>query len=215
MIDWIWLSLRPHFHIGWNFVLAAAPLALSFWLFRREARRSWFWWVLLVAFIVFLPNAAYTLTDIIHFVMEVRAVQPELPTWSVVYVVIPKYTLFMFLGFQCHVLSLIRVGGYLQWIGRSQWILMSELVLNFLCSIGIYWGRYIRLNSWDIVSHPQEIAQETLETVFRNHFAHEVIVVYFVVITAMYFVLKAVDLAVWEYWQRRRLKGRSPVSISE
>ncbi len=214
MIDWIRLSLRPHFHVGWNFFLAAFPFSLSLWLFRRTERRSWLWWPVLLVFIVFLPNAAYTLTDIIHFVSEVRASQPELPTWTVVYVVIPKYTLFMFLGFQCHVISLIRVGGYLQWIGQRSWILTAELVLNFLCSVGIYWGRYIRLNSWDIVTKPEKIAQHTLETLFHNQFAHTVIGVYFVMITAMYFVLKAVDLAVWEYWQRRRLKGRSPVSIS-
>ena len=127
---------------------------------------------------------------------------------------IPKYTLFMFLGFQFHVISLIRVGNYLQWIAHRGWILPSELVLNFLCSIGIYWGRYIRLNSWDIVTQPEDIAQRTLETLFRNEFAHTVIAVYFVVITAMYFVVKAVDLAVWEYWQRRHLKGRSPTSVS-
>lgn len=214
MIDWIRLSLRPHFHVGWNFFLAIIPFALSLWLFRRTERRGWLWWPLLAVFILFLPNAAYTLTDIIHFVSEVRASEPELPTWTVVYVVIPKYIVFMFLGFQCHVLSLIRVGGYLQWIGRRSWTFAAELVLNFLCSIGIYWGRYIRLNSWDIVTKPEEIAQHTLETLFRNEFAHKVIAVYFVMITAMYFALKAVDLAVSEYWQRRRLGGRSPLSIS-
>ena len=84
--------------------------------------------------------------------------------------------------------------------------------MNFLCSIGIYWGRYIRLNSWDILTKPEVIAQHTLETVFNNEFAHTVIGVYFVVITAMYFLLKAVDLAVWEYWHRHRLAGRFPIS---
>jgi uncharacterized membrane protein len=102
----------------------------------------------------------------------------------------------------------------LQWIGHRSWILATELMLNFLCSVGIYWGRYIRLNSWDIVTKPERIAQQTLETLYHNQFAQTVIGVYFVIITAMYFVLKAVDLAVWEYWERRRLKGRSPASIS-
>ena len=214
ILDWIRLSLKPHFHIGWNFFLALVPLILAIGLFRRVPHRKWLWWPGFVLFILFLPNAAYTLTDIVHFIAEVRSDEPELPPWTVVYIVIPKYTLFMFLGFQCHVISLILMGHYLTWTAHRRWILPLELVMNFLCSIGIYWGRYIRLNSWDILTKPESIAQQTLETVFRNEFAHKVIAVYFVVITAMYFVLKAVDLAVWEYWHRHRLAGRFPISPS-
>jgi hypothetical protein len=104
-------------------------------------------------FIAFLPNAAYTLSDIIHFVEEVKS-QPTLPVWSVVYVIIPKYAVFMFLGFQSHVVSLILAGNYLRWIGHNRWVLPAELLLNFLCAVGVYWGRYLRFNSWEIVSNP-------------------------------------------------------------
>ncbi len=96
MADWIHLALQPHFHLSWNLFLALAPLGLAWWLFRRTERRGWLWWPLLVAFILFLPNAAYTLTDIIHFIDEVRYSEPQLPEWSVAYIVIPKYTLLRF-----------------------------------------------------------------------------------------------------------------------
>ncbi|MGL4883991.1 MAG: DUF1361 domain-containing protein, partial [Waterburya sp.] len=55
--------------IVWNLFLAFIPLALSFWLFvRRNIKRSLLWWIGLVVFIAFLPNAPYLLTDIIHLI---------------------------------------------------------------------------------------------------------------------------------------------------
>ncbi len=120
----------------------------------------------------------------------------------------------MFLGFQCHVISLIRVVKYLQWKSRRSWTLAVELLLNFLCSVGVYWGRYIRLSSWDIVVKPDEIVQRTLETLVPNEFAKMVIGVYFVIITTLYFVFKFVDLAIWEHWRRLCARGPSPSQFS-
>jgi uncharacterized membrane protein len=202
MIEWINRALHPQFHLAWNLFLAVVPLVLSYGLFRLRAHRWWLWWPGLAAFVAFLPNAAYTLTDVIHFVDEVRDNNPLLPEWSVVYVVIPKYALFMMVGFQCHTISLIRLGRYLAWIGRRIWVFPAELVLNFLCAIGVYWGRYLRFNSWEIVTRPQRIADQVVRSL-SSEFSGKHIVIYFVVITAMYFAVKLIDMAVWDYWQRR------------
>jgi uncharacterized membrane protein len=206
MIDWIHLALRPQFHLGWNLFLALVPLALACWIFRRTPRRGWLWWPLLVVFIIFLPNAAYVLTDIIHFIDEVRYSEPQLPEWSVAYVVIPKYVLFIFVGFQSHVISLILMGDYMRWIHRKHWVIPAEFGLNFLCSVGVFWGRYLRLNSWDIVTKPQRLGHRAIESLVANNFGIVMILRYFIIITALYYVLKVIDLAVWEYIRQRRLK---------
>src|SRR5262249_10536961 len=143
-------------------------------------------------------NAAYTVTDVIHFVAEIRE-QPDLPIWSVIYVIIPKYIAFMFIGFQAHVISLILAGNYLQWISHRRWVLPAELALNFLCAVGVYWGRFLRFNSWEVVTQPQKIANQVLGTL-NNEFGVEKIGWYFAVITLGYFLFKSVDLAVWEHW---------------
>jgi uncharacterized membrane protein len=207
LIDSVRDALRPHFHIGWNLFLALVPLALSIWLFRRTERRGWLWWPVFFVFVLFLPNASYTLTDIIHFIQEVRS-EPALPVWSIVYFVIPKYALFFFIGFQCHVMSLLRMGRYLTWIGRRHWIFAAEILMNALCSLGVYWGRYIRLNSWDIFGRPQELANQVIERMFSDQFALAIIAVYFIVLSFFYYVMKVVDVAVWQYLQQRRLAGR-------
>ncbi len=202
------------FSSGLEFVPALVPLFLALWLFRRKTEpRSWLWWPLFVAFIAFLPNAAYTLTDVIHFVAEVRQ-SDEFPTWSVVYIIIPKYATFMFLGFQVHVLSLILLGNYLRWIGHKQWVFAAEIAPNFLCAIGVYWGRYLRFNSWEIVSNPQKIANGVLKGLMMEGFGFRIIVWYFVATTALYFAVKIIDIAVWEYWQRRRLQGLFPARVA-
>ncbi len=185
--------------------LALVPLALALWLFRRTERRGLLWWPLLLVFVAFLPNAAYTLTDVIHLIEEIRA-QPLLPIWSVVYIVLPKYALFMFVGFQCHVISLMRLGDYLRWLGHKNWVLPAELLLNFLCAIGVYWGRYLRFNSWDLVTDPQKIAGYIVHEMV-SQFSALTILRYFVAISAFYFAVKLINLALWEYWQRRRQEG--------
>jgi len=209
MADWIRLALYPHFHLAWNLFLALVPLVLALWLFREKQRPGWLWWPVFVVFVVFLPNAAYTLTDIIHFIDEVRNNDPLLPEWTVVYVVVPKYAAFWFIGIQSHTISLILLVRFLRWEGRSSWVVWDELALNFLCAIGVFWGRYLRLNSWDIVTHPQQVAEKALANL-TSRFSIEHIAWYFITITAAYYLFKFVNLAVWEYWrqyQARRTLG--------
>jgi uncharacterized membrane protein len=206
MIDWIHLALQPQFHLGWNLFLAIVPLALACLLFRHTQRRGWLWWPLLIVFIVFLPNAAYTLTDIIHFIDEVRFTEPQLPEWTVAYIVIPKYAIFFFLGFQSHVISLIRLGDYLRWIHRRHWVLPAECALNFLCAVGVFWGRYLRLNSWHIVTKPQHLAHQAIQSFISNNFGVLMVARYFIVITVFYYLVKLMDLAIVEFARQRRIK---------
>lgn len=213
MIDAIRQAIQPHFHLGWNLFLALVPLVLALWLFRRRERRSWFWWPVFLAFVAFLPNAAYTLTDIIHFVSEVQQ-SDELPVWSVVYIIIPKYALFMFIGFQSHVISLILVGVYLRWMGHKKWVFAAETTLNFLCAIGVYWGRYLRFNSWEIVTQPEKIADQILQHLMMDDLGWMVVLRYFVILTGAYYVVKFIDIALWEHWERKRLEGLFPTRVS-
>ena len=52
--------------MSWNLYLAFVPLALGVILFRSRQPTSWLWWLMLLIFFVFLPNAPYLLTEILH-----------------------------------------------------------------------------------------------------------------------------------------------------
>lgn len=80
----------------WNTFLAVIPLALSGWLFMSGQRRSLLWWIGLVTFIAFLPNAPYVLTDVIHLVHDIRW---GYSIWVISLVLVPAYLLFMAIGF--------------------------------------------------------------------------------------------------------------------
>ncbi len=65
----------------WNTILAVVPLVLALALFRSGCRRSVGWWCGVVAFVAFLPNAPYVLSDVIHFFDDVRAFGSPVASW--------------------------------------------------------------------------------------------------------------------------------------
>jgi uncharacterized membrane protein len=195
------MLLRPDFGWAWNLLLAAVPLLLALVLFRWWNRRNILWWLGVVVFVLFLPNAAYLLTDALHLVQQIRR-EPHLPLWTVCLIVIPEYAAIMLFGVESHVLSLILVGDYLRRNNRSRWMIPVELLLNLLCSFGIYLGRFQRLNSWDLATAPEKEAIQILEDL-ANKFAVEVTLAGFVILTLIYYAFKFVNVAVIEYVGRR------------
>ena len=194
----IWQVIRPNFHIVWNLLLALVPLVLSFLLFPESRRRSFFWWLGVGVFIAFLPNAPYTLTDIIHFLAKIQ-VQPPLPTWAIILLVI-EFSLYFLVGFQSYVFSLINLGDYLQRRRLSNWLLPIELSISALCSVGVYLGRFQRLNSWDIVTASEKAFHQTVEDLM-NRQSLMVILLLFVAIAVLYYIVKAIDLSIMGAWR--------------
>lgn len=144
----------------WNLFLALLPLAMSYGLFRAGVRRSLLWWLGVLTFIAFLPNAPYVLTDFIHLERDLTRVPSEILDTLVV---IPRYGLFMLMGFGAYVLSVMRVGNYLKQQGKSRWVRPMEIWLHGLSAVGIYLGRVERFNSWDIVTRPQILFQGVVD----------------------------------------------------
>lgn len=186
--------------MSWNLFLAIIPLVLSVWLFRRHLSRSLFWWVGLLTFVAFLPNAPYVLTDIIHLVYDIRR-EPSIWVISLVYV--PQYIAFMVAGFGAYVLSLINFGHYLNLQGQRRLVLFMEFFLHSLSAIGVYLGRFHRLNSWDFISQPDAVLNSTIDTLLARR-PIMVIVVTFLIITVLYWVSKQVTLALVERVQNRQ-----------
>jgi uncharacterized membrane protein len=180
--------------MGWNLLLAFIPLVLASGLFRHGRRLGMFGWVGVAVFILFLPNAAYVLTDVIQLVRRVRQ-QPYLPVWTIALVLVPQYAAFMIAGFEAHVISLCRVGSYLRSLGRGRWVVPAELALNFAVAIGLYLGRYRRFNSWDILRDPLRLSAQTAED-FTNAMPWYVVFVAFGVVVLLYYLVKFLNSAV-------------------
>ncbi|WP_341527468.1 DUF1361 domain-containing protein [Nostoc sp. UHCC 0302] len=175
----------------WNLFLAFIPLALSVWLFRFKRGRSWLWWLGFVVFYAFLPNAPYLLTDVIHLIDDIRTVQS---VWIITLVLIPVYLLAILAGFEAYVISLINWGYYLHRIGKSQWILRAELITHALCAVGIYWGRFLRFNSWDFITQPDAVLTRGVEEILGKQ-PLVIIAITFVVLAGLYWIMQRVTLS--------------------
>lgn len=196
-------ALRIHSGwILWNLFLAFIPLALSFWLFQRQRlKRSLFWWGLLAIFILFLPNAPYLLTDIIHLIRATKA--GYYSTFVIALFIIPVHLSAIFLGFEAYTLSVMNGGHYLRRLGLRRYVLPMELFIHVLSAIGVFMGRFQRFNSWDIVKNPDTIAYSLI----RNLSDKEpvlVIGITFIVLTVLYWLLKQVNLGLGLRFQQVR-----------
>jgi uncharacterized membrane protein len=174
----------------WNLFLAFIPLALSVWLFRTRRGRSWVWWLGFLVFYAFLPNAPYLLTDVIHLIHDIRTIQS---VWMITLVLLPVYLLVIWAGFEAYVISLINLGYYLHRIGKTQWILWVELITHALCAIGIYWGRFLRFNSWDFITQPDALLTRGVEELLGKQ-PLIIITVTFVILLVLYWIMKRVTL---------------------
>jgi uncharacterized membrane protein len=195
-------AAHPDFRMGWNLLLAIVPLVLSLGLFRTGRWPRVLWWPVLAVFLLFLPNAAYVLTDVLHLVHEIRR-EPYLPVSILGLVTIPQFALFMFAGLQSYVLSLINFGHFLRQRGHARWVLPIELVIHFLSAVGIYWGRFERANSWDAIADPQKLSLDAMYE-FTHRWPLAITFGTFSILVALYYPMKFIDLAVIERWKEGR-----------
>lgn len=132
--------------LAWNLFLAAIPL---FWsaAFRMASERghrlaqglSFLLWLL------FLPNAPYILTDLIHL-----GPRPHVPLWFLLAMLLSCAGAGTLLGY----LSLLEVHEVIEReFGRTAGWVVAIGSLG-ACGFGIYVGRFLRWNSWDALTHP-------------------------------------------------------------
>ena len=131
----------------WNLFLAWIPFGLSIVLYDRYrgGARPASLVPLAALWLLFLPNAPYILTDFKHL-----APSPAVPLWvDVVVIAAPAWT-GMLLGF----LSLYLVQSVLRQLAGARVAWVAAVAVLGLASFGIYLGRVLRWNSWDVIANP-------------------------------------------------------------
>jgi uncharacterized membrane protein len=146
--------------LAWNLFLAWIPFAVSRKLISVNSR--WKIFFLTGLWLLFLPNAPYIITDFLHLKQRV-----PIPYWYDILLLFSAALNGLLLG----LLSLLTVEKFLlnRYGNRISGIII--LCSFFLCAFGIYMGRYLRWNSWDIIVNPGEVATDIMERIF-NPFDH-------------------------------------------
>ncbi|MGB3572187.1 MAG: DUF1361 domain-containing protein, partial [Phormidesmis sp.] len=180
--------------ILWWIVLGLTSIAMSVFLFRRKkSARTMLWWLGLVCFIAFLPNAPYVLTDIIHIIRGAGRWGTRI--WVIALVFVPLHSLAIIAGFEAYVLSILNLDYYIKQNGDRRFILPTELLIHALSAMGIYLGRFTRVNSWDLATDPTSIVTLTLNTLTTKRPA-AVVLVTFIILTVLYWVMKQITLGI-------------------
>src|SRR5688572_28600729 len=142
----------------WNLFLAWIPFIIAYFTYAAPLRRKQIYIVLpITAFVwlIFFPNAPYILTDFQHL----SGVWRDVPVWYDVMLLI----WFAFTGLLLGMVSLFLMQEIIRrefgnWVG---WGFVA--VVAGLSSTGIYMGRFLRWNSWDILQNPAGLAIYTFE----------------------------------------------------
>ena len=160
----VWLSGRSTYDfLMWNLILAWVPFLCSLWA--ASLRRRFPWWSLpipLFVWLIFFPNAPYIVTDFLH--LREREL---IPIWYDTILV----AAFAWSGVFLAVASLHIVQSLARsYVGRA-WSWMLVGVTLALSGLGIYLGRFLDWNSWDLLLHPRLVLGDVLTRVL-NPFDH-------------------------------------------
>jgi uncharacterized membrane protein len=141
--------------------------------------------------LAFIPNSFYILTDLFH--LEARH---PLPLW---------YDLALLLSFAWNglllgVLSVRQVEKILQvrMQRHPEWLFV--LPVMFLNAMGVYIGRYMRYNTWDILTNPFQLAGDMLYMALHpvyHRFEWSMIICYTLLLALIYSTLKRISKSIW------------------
>jgi uncharacterized membrane protein len=176
---------RDFHYLVWNLFLAWIPLVLAVIVYDRWRRRGAgvTVFVLGALWLLFFPNAPYIVTDFVHLERGAAA-----PYWYDAVTIAAFAWMGVLLGFASLFLMQTVVR---QWRGSVAGWLFAFVAIG-LGSLGIYLGRFLRLNSWDALEHPSVIPR-ILHAVARDPFAYQeaiaVTVLFTLALTFAYFLL--------------------------
>lgn len=132
----------------WNLFLAWIPFRLSFYLIRIINIKKWKQLLLLAGWLLFFPNALYIITDLIHLGLE-----SKVPKWFDAVLIFSASVVGLMMAF----ISLYRVELFLEKNIHKKRVPIVIIFILFLGSFGVYLGRFLRWNSWDIISNPLDL----------------------------------------------------------
>jgi uncharacterized membrane protein len=170
----------------WNLFLAFIPYAVSNWLYNnnRIIENKLKLAAIVSVWLLFIPNSFYILTDLFHLVNIDSA-----PKWFDLLLLLS----FAWNGLLFGIVSLRRMELIVQTVSGKGVSLFIVFTVMWLNAFGIYLGRFLRYNSWDVIAHPFSLFSEMLAILlhpFHNKMEWGMIFCYAVFMTLLYITIK-------------------------
>lgn len=162
------LKMTHDFYIlfmGWNLILALVPYVLSLKLLdvqnQNSTKSNLFVRLHLaglgVIWLLFLPNAPYMITDLIHVSNTAGSIQLYdfilISTFAITGMIAAVQSIrHMIMVYNTHFKTLTM---------RRQKAITHALW--WLCALGVYLGRVLRWNSWNIINKPRSLFNDVID----------------------------------------------------
>jgi uncharacterized membrane protein len=192
----------------WNLFLAYVPYAISTWMTACQARQArqprqtpetgvargprgrlsrFFPALLFLAWLLFIPNSFYILTDLYHLADNHR--NNLVPEWFDLSLILS----FAWNGLLLGILSVRQIEKILipQASIFQEWLFLYPVM--WLNALGVYTGRYLRYNSWDIITNPFQLLSDIFGMVIhplRHQYAWDMIFCFSILLTLFYSLIK-------------------------
>jgi uncharacterized membrane protein len=168
----------------WNLFLAYLPYSISSYIAREEQQLSKPVLILLLfIWLLLIPNSFYIITDLFHL-----RKQDVIPLWFDLALIMA----FAWNGLIVGVLSVRQVEKILQHRWQVyEWLFI--LPLMYLNALGIFIGRYLRFNSWDVITNPIALIRDVCYLLIhpiRNRFDWSMIICFTILLSIFYLTLK-------------------------
>ncbi|QTD37052.1 DUF1361 domain-containing protein [Polaribacter batillariae] len=139
----------------WNLFLAMVPYLISLKIKRLNFEKITKPKLISLLFIwlIFLPNAPYIITDFIHL----HHIKSTL-VWLDLFIIFAYAST----GLCITILSLFDVYKIIKQKWNLKYANYFSYAVTFLCGFGIYLGRFLRLNSWDIFTNPITVLKKSM-----------------------------------------------------
>lgn len=177
--------------LPWNLFLAYIPYFIST-ILSRMSKRGAGWWAMSLIWLLFIPNSFYIITDLYH--LTDRYNDRQTPQWFDLAMILS----YVWNGLLLGVLSVRQMERIL----LPRQTLRSELLFLYpvmwLNALGIYIGRYLRYNSWDVVTDPFQLLRDIAIMVvhpLRHQNTWDMVLCFSILMTLIYLMMKKISHA--------------------
>jgi len=150
--------------LGWNIFLAFIPYVITLLLqiHKNWQRSTYIWLPFAGVWLLFLPNTPYLISDLQHL----RHSDP-----STIWMDALLLTTFVWYAFLIFFLTVRDMQNIIRPKIKAAYIHHLTISVFILCGFGIYLGRFLRWNSWDIIKNPLALLYDICIRV-RHPFAY-------------------------------------------
>jgi uncharacterized membrane protein len=149
------------FFLIWNLFLAIIPYLIMIYLktLNYNSTNKLKSYLMILIWIVFLPNSFYIITDLIHLSKSDQS------TFWYDLILIGSFSI---VGFFLGIQSIFEFEKIAKKDFNSKKVDFIIPLLCFLCGLGIYLGRILRYNSWDIISNPLNLSEDIASKIMSS-----------------------------------------------